>query len=65
MSEPTVRIHLREAHLRARRPHQGLDLTAVRRRKLIQWDNTRSMANGTLEKNAIHGWAYTAAMGNF
>ena len=26
-----------EAHLHARRPHQGLDLTAVRRRNRLQW----------------------------
>ena len=31
ISAQTVRNHLREAHLHARRPHQGLDLTAVRR----------------------------------
>ncbi len=32
ISAQTVRNHLREAHLHARCPHQGLDLTAVRRR---------------------------------
>jgi hypothetical protein len=31
----TVRNRLREAHLHARRPHQGLDLTVVR----LQWAN--------------------------
>ncbi len=31
ISAQTVRKHLREAHLHARRPHWGLDLTAVRR----------------------------------
>ncbi len=31
ISAQTVRNHLREAHLHARRPHRGLDLTAVRR----------------------------------
>ncbi len=31
ISAQTVRNHLREAHLHARRPHQGLHLTAVRR----------------------------------
>ncbi len=28
---------LREAHLHARRPHRGLDLTAVRRRNWLEW----------------------------
>ena len=32
ISTQTVRNHLREAQLRAHHPHQGLDLTAVRRR---------------------------------
>ncbi len=32
ISAQTVRNHLREAHLHARRPHRGLDLTAVRHR---------------------------------
>ncbi len=32
ISAQTVRNHLREAHLHARRPHRGLDLTAVPRR---------------------------------
>ncbi len=26
-----------EAHLQARRPHRGLDLTAVRRRNRLEW----------------------------
>ncbi|KAL0181304.1 hypothetical protein M9458_023710, partial [Cirrhinus mrigala] len=30
ISAQTVRYHLREAHLHARHPHRGLDLTAVR-----------------------------------
>ncbi len=29
----------REAHLHARRPHRGLDLTAVRRRNRLEWTN--------------------------
>ncbi len=37
MSAQTVRNRLREAHLHARRPHRGLDLTAVRRRN--RWEN--------------------------
>ena len=32
ISAQTVRNRLREAHLHARRPHQGLDLTAIHRR---------------------------------
>ncbi len=32
ISAQTVRNRLREAHLHARHPHRGLDLTAVRRR---------------------------------
>ncbi|ROL55047.1 Transposable element Tc1 transposase [Anabarilius grahami] len=35
----TVRNHLREAHLHARRPHRGLDLTAVRCRNHLEWAN--------------------------
>ncbi len=39
ISAQTVRNRLREAHLRARRPHRGLDLTAVRRRNRLEWAN--------------------------
>uniref|UniRef100_A0A9J7X3P3 Transposase Tc1-like domain-containing protein n=1 Tax=Cyprinus carpio carpio TaxID=630221 RepID=A0A9J7X3P3_CYPCA len=39
ISAQTVRNHLREAHLHAHRPHQGLDLTAVRRRYRLEWAN--------------------------
>ncbi len=35
----TVRNRLREAHLHARHPHRGLDLTAVRRRNRLEWAN--------------------------
>ncbi|MDF4264902.1 hypothetical protein P3454_25845, partial [Vibrio parahaemolyticus] len=35
----TLRNHLREAHLHARRPHRGLDLTAVCRRNQLEWAN--------------------------
>ncbi len=38
ISAQTVRNCLRDLH--ARRPHQGLDLTAVRRRNLLEWANT-------------------------
>ncbi len=39
ISEQTVRNHLREAHLHARHPHRGLDLTAVRRHYRLEWAN--------------------------
>ncbi len=39
ISAQTVRNCLREAHLHARRPHRGLDLTAVRRRNQLEWAN--------------------------
>uniref|UniRef100_A0A4W5QAV8 Transposase Tc1-like domain-containing protein n=1 Tax=Hucho hucho TaxID=62062 RepID=A0A4W5QAV8_9TELE len=39
ISAQTVRNRLREAHLHARRPHQGLDLTAVQRRNRLLWAN--------------------------
>ncbi len=35
----TVRNRLREVHLHARHPHRGLDLTAVRRRNRLEWEN--------------------------
>ncbi len=37
ISAQTVRNHLREAHLHARRPHRGLDLPAVRLRNWLEW----------------------------
>ncbi len=39
ISAQTIRNRLREAHLHARRPHRGLDLTAVRRRNRLEWAN--------------------------
>ncbi len=39
ISAQTVRKRLREAHLHARRPHRGLDLTAVRRRNRLECAN--------------------------
>ncbi len=39
ISAQTVRNLLREAHLHARRPHRGFDLTAVRRRNRLEWAN--------------------------
>ncbi len=42
ISAQTVRNRLREAHLHARRPHRGLDLTAVRRRNRLEWANAHN-----------------------
>ncbi len=39
ISAQTVRNRLREAHLHARRPDRGLDLTAVCRRNRLEWSN--------------------------
>ncbi len=39
ISAQTFRKCLREAHLHARRPHRGLDLTAVHRRNRLEWAN--------------------------
>ncbi len=39
ISAQTVRNHIREAHLHARHPHRGPDLTAVRRRNRLEWAN--------------------------
>ncbi len=39
ISAQTVRNRLREAHLHARHPHRGLDLTAVCRRNWLEWAN--------------------------
>ncbi len=39
ISAQTVRNRLREAHLHARRPHRGLDLTAVCPRNRLEWAN--------------------------
>ncbi len=39
ISAQTVRNRLWEAHLHARRPHQGLNLTTVRRRNRLEWAN--------------------------
>ncbi len=39
ISAQTVRNRLREAHLHARCPHRGLDLTAVCRRSRLEWAN--------------------------
>ncbi len=57
ISAETVRYRLREAHLHARHPHRGPDLTAVRRRNPT-WVGKCShlMASGTLDRCSLHGW---------
>ncbi len=39
ISAQAVRNRLRQDHLHPRRPHRGLDLTAVRRRNRLEWAN--------------------------
>ncbi len=39
ISAQTIRNRLREAHLHSRRPHRGLNLTAVCRRNQLEWAN--------------------------
>ena len=51
ISAQTVRNHLREAHLHARR---GLDLTPVRRCNRLVDKCSHSMASGTLERCSLH-----------
>ncbi len=52
----TVRNRLREAHLHARRPHQDLVLTAVRRCNRLEWANAHIRWRLTcLEKCSLHG----------
>ncbi len=54
ISAQTVRNRLREAQMHAR-PHQDIDLTAVRRHYRLEWANAH-MASGTLERCSLHGW---------
>ncbi len=54
ISAQTVRNRLREAHLHARRPHRGLDLTAVRRRNRLEW------ANAHIRWRLVLGWIISA-----
>ncbi|KAL0168200.1 hypothetical protein M9458_036422, partial [Cirrhinus mrigala] len=42
ISAQTVKKCLRKAHLHARRPHRGLDLTAVRCRNRLEWANAHN-----------------------
>ncbi len=52
-SAQTVRNRLKEAHLHARRPHQGLDLTAVRRHNRPEWVNAHIWWRLTLWRSAL------------
>ncbi len=54
ISAQTVRNCLREAHLHARHPHRGLDLTEVRRRIRLEWANAH--IRWRLERCSLHGW---------
>jgi hypothetical protein len=46
ISAQTVRNRLSEAHLRAHRPHQGLNLTAVWLRSRLQWAYSHLLYDG-------------------
>ncbi len=41
ISAQSIKNRFREAHLHARRPHRGLDLTAVRCRNRLEWANAQ------------------------
>ncbi len=41
ISAQTVKNHLREAHLHARRPHRGLELTTVCHHNRLEWANAQ------------------------
>ncbi|MBN3283616.1 HTRA2 protease, partial [Polyodon spathula] len=62
---------LREAHLRARCPHQGLDLTAVRRRNRLQWANAHlrwplaRWRNVVIPVSTVPGKWQTACMASY
>ena len=64
ISAQPVRNRLREAHLHARRPHRGLDLTAVRRRNRLEWANAHirwclALWRGVLFTDESHGFHCT------
>ncbi len=65
ISAQTVRNRLREAHLHARRPHWGLDLTAVCHRNRLEWANAHirwrlALWRGILFTNACRFSLYRA-----
>ncbi len=53
ISAQTVRNHLREAHLHDRRPHLGLDMTAVSRSKWLEWANAHIRWRLTLWRGVL------------
>ncbi len=53
ISAQTVRNCLREAHLHARHPHRGLDLTAVRCRNRLEWANAHIRWRLTLWRGVL------------
>ncbi len=53
ISAQTVRNRLREAHLHARLPHRGLNLTAVRRRNRLEWANAHNRWRLTLWRGVL------------
>ncbi len=53
ISAQTVRNRLREAHLHARHPHRGLELTAVHHRNWLEWANAHIRWRLAL---SLHGW---------
>ncbi len=53
ISAQTVRNRLREAHLHARRPHRGLDLTAVHRRNPLECANSHIRWHLTLWRGVL------------
>ncbi len=61
ISAQTVRNRLREAHLQARRPHRGLDLTAVSRRNRVEWANTHIRWHLAIWRGVL----FTDGMGRF
>ncbi len=68
ISAQTVRNRLREAHLHARRPHRGLDLTAVCCRNRLEWANAHirwclALWRGVLFTDVTH-WACLGCSGS-
>ncbi len=53
ISAQTLKNRLREAHLHARCPHWGLDLTAVRRRNRLEWENAHIRWHLTLWRGVL------------
>ncbi len=67
ISAQTVRNHLREANLHARRPHRDLNLTAVRRCNRLEWANAHirwrlALWRGVLSSRMNPGFHCTGQM---